>query len=84
MISLVSMSRILIKLLCSIPPKFDNLQAMKNLMLNTFFLNNTQGNFCVALRNFNRHYNIFVKIKTGKRTRGHDFTVVKWQIRLDV
>ena len=28
--------------------------------------------------------NIFVKIKTGKRTRGHDFKLVKWQNRLDV
>ena len=28
--------------------------------------------------------NLFVKIKTGKRTRGHDFTLVKGQSRLDV
>ena len=28
--------------------------------------------------------NIFVKIKTGKITRGHDFTLVKRQSRLDV
>ena len=27
--------------------------------------------------------NIFFKIKTGKITRGHDFTLVKWQNRLD-
>ena len=24
------------------------------------------------------------KIKTGKRTRGHNYTLVKWQSRLDV
>ena len=28
--------------------------------------------------------NIFFKIKTGKITRGHDFTLVKGQSRLDV
>ena len=28
--------------------------------------------------------NIFVKIKTNKRTRGHNFTLVKEQSRLDV
>ena len=28
--------------------------------------------------------NIFVKIKTGKRTKGHDFKIVKGQSRLDV
>ena len=28
--------------------------------------------------------NIFFKNKTGKRTRGHDFTLVKGQSRLDV
>ena len=28
--------------------------------------------------------NIFFKIKTVKRTRGHDFTLVKGQRRLDV
>ena len=27
--------------------------------------------------------NIFLKIKTGKITRGHDFTLVKGQNRLD-
>ena len=27
--------------------------------------------------------NIFFKIKTGKITRGHDFTLVKWQNRLE-
>ena len=36
----------------------------------------------------NGHVNIdpdiFVKIKTDKITRGHDFTLVKWQNRLDV
>ena len=28
--------------------------------------------------------NIIVKINTGKRSRGHDFTLVKGQSRLDV
>ena len=28
--------------------------------------------------------NIFFKIKTGKLTRGHDFTLVKGQNRLDL
>ena len=28
-------------------------------------------------------YIFFVKIKTGKTTRWHDFTLVKWQNRLD-
>ena len=28
--------------------------------------------------------NIFVKIKTVKQTRGHDFTLVKWQSKLGI
>ena len=32
----------------------------------------------------NNDINIFLKIDTGKRTRGHDFTLVKGQSRLDV
>ena len=32
----------------------------------------------------NIDYNLFVKIKTGKRTRGYDFTIVLEQSRLDV
>ena len=32
----------------------------------------------------NTGHNIFVKIKTGKTTGGHDFTLLKGQSRLDV
>ena len=39
--------------------------------------------FKILNRHENIDPNIFVKIKTGKTTRGHDFTLMKEQNRLD-
>ena len=41
--------------------------------------------FCLIILNGHENIdtNIFFKIKTGKITKGHDLTLVKWQNRLD-
>ena len=61
---------------------------MKECGLTTLQTRILRGDQIEVFKILNDHENIdaniyFFKIKTGKITRGHDFTLVKWQNRLD-